>query len=474
MKLKTLLKDVEVLSQYDGDREVSKISVLSNEADESSLFIAVKGEKSNGESLISEAKQKGAVTLGESGADITVKDAKEARALIWRNFYKRPDEKLSVFGVTGTNGKTTVTYLTRHIFEYAGNKTGVIGTVANVIGTESAAAIQTTPAPNELYRLFSKMVSNKLSRVCMEVSSHSLEQKRIHGVTFTASAFTNLTGDHLDYHGNMESYLEAKLKIIERSKSIAINADDAYAKAFSERAACNSIPVLCYGINSKTADLTAKSLNLTKEKSEFTLCYNGEKIRTYISVPGKFSVYNALCAVALSMLGGISIADAAEALKTSGGIKGRMERVKAKNGATAVIDYAHTPDGLKNVLITLNGIKENGRLITVFGCGGDRDKSKRSVMGEIAAKYSDLVIITSDNPRSEDPHAIIRDITVGSSRYKTPQLIIEDRRAAIKTAMQNAKNGDIVLLAGKGHENYQILKDRTVSFDEYEILKAYI
>lgn len=474
MKLYSLLKDVEVLSEVIPDREVVKIAAVSGEATEDSLFIAVKGEKFNGTEYLDEAKSKGAVTLGEENADIIVKDAALARGAIWRNFYGLPDKDLNIVGVTGTNGKTTVTYLTRHIFEKTGIKTGVIGTVANLTGDGSQAAVQTTPSQSELFRLFSKMKNNGLKNVCMEVSSHSLSQKRVHGITFLASAITNLTEDHLDYHGNMESYLKAKLKIVEQSRAVAVNLDDKSAPHFIEKASKLSVPVLTYAISCKDADITAKKLKQSRNKTEFTLCYGKDEIVTEINIPGDFSVYNALTAVSLAVLSGVSFADAAESLKSASGIKGRMESFKTKNGVTAIIDYAHTPDGLEKVLKTLKKLKGNGRIITVFGCGGDREKEKRPKMGKIAARYSDLVIITSDNPRSEDPHAIIEDIAKGSALYKTPQLIIEDRRAAIKTAMQNAKSGDIVLLAGKGHENYQILKDKTVNFDESEILKAYI
>ncbi len=474
MKLKALLKDVEVLSDYQPDREVRKIAVVSGEATEDSLFIAVKGERFDGEKYLAEAKSKNAVTVGEENADVLVGDAVLARNTIWRNFYNEPDRELDIIGVTGTNGKTTVTYLTRHIFEQTGIKTGVIGTVANVTGKENDPSVQTTPSPNELYRLFDKMKGNGLKNVCMEVSSHSLVQRRCSQLDFKAVAITNLTEDHLDYHGSMENYLNAKLLIVNQTRSLAVNLDDVSKNAFLEKARKKGIKVITYAINDKKADISAKKLELHKNKTVFSVLYDKKEIKTEINIPGEFSVYNALAAISLAVLCGVPFEEAATSIKSASGIKGRMESFQTKNGVTAIIDYAHTPDGLEKVLITLKKLKSGGRIITVFGCGGDREKEKRPKMGKIAAKYSDLVIITSDNPRSEEPHAIIEEIAKGSSAFKTPQLIIEDRRAAIKTAMQNAKRGDIVLLAGKGHENYQILKDKTVNFDEAEILKAYI
>ncbi len=473
MKLSMLLKDVEVLSAYNGDREVIKIAEKSNEATPNSLFIFTESGKPE---YLSEARKNGALIISEKadGADITVENAVTARNIIWRNFYNSPNEKLSLFGVTGTNGKTTVTYLTRHIFENAGKKTGVIGTVCNITGDENSPSLQTTPGASELYRLFSKMNSNRLTEVCMEVSSHSLEQGRVDGLKFKAGAFTNLTRDHLDYHKTMKSYLESKLKFVSMCEGFAVNADDPNASFFIEEANKHNVKVLTYSLVSPFADLTAEKLFLTKEKTSFVVKLGEDEAKTEINIPGRFSVYNALTAISLAILAGIPLKDAAKHIASAEGIKGRMEKIKAKNGATVIIDYAHTPDGLEKVLLTLKDIKGKGKLITVFGCGGDRDSTKRPIMGKIAATYSDMVIVTSDNPRSENPYDIIGDIIKGSVGMKTPHLIIEDRKTAIKTAMSNAKQNDIVLLAGKGHETYQILKDKTINFDERDIIKAYI
>ncbi|MBQ3824442.1 MAG: UDP-N-acetylmuramoyl-L-alanyl-D-glutamate--2,6-diaminopimelate ligase [Clostridia bacterium] len=477
MKLSALLKDVEVLSRFDGDREVEKVVASSKDAGEKTLFISLDVLSNKDGRYTREAREKGSLIVADGDTedgDIAVKDAAAARSIIWRNYYDDPASSLRIHGVTGTNGKTTVTFLLRHILEKCGRRAGIIGTVANMTGDDAVASARTTPPPDELYGLLDKMRKNRLSDVCMEVSSHSLVQKRVSAVNFQSGAVTNLTRDHLDYHGNMDNYLAAKLLLVPLCENFAYNADDAYADAFKEASKVCKGKSLSYGISSQNCDIRAKNLRQSREKTAFTLCYDGRERETEINIPGRFSVYNALTAVSLAVLSGVPFDKASEHIATAGGIKGRMERIETKDGVTVVIDYAHTPDGLEKVLVALRDVKGRGKLITVFGCGGDRDKTKRPIMGEIAARLSDLVVITSDNPRTEDPYAIIDEIASGAAFSRAPILIIEDRRTAIKTALSNASKGDIVLLAGKGHETYQILKDRVVDFDEREILKEYI
>lgn len=454
------------------DVEIDNITTNSSEVKDGFLFVAIEGVKVDGHSFIAQAKENGAVAvLAQKETDIDIahiltSNTRKALSILWGNFYDNPAKSLRLIGVTGTNGKTTTTYLTHHILKENNSKAGLIGTVENIIGQVIEPSKYTTPEPSALQSLFSKMREAKVSDVVMEVSSHSLSQERVAGLFFEVGAFTNLTRDHLDYHKTMEGYLAEKLKLMDNCKNAVVNADDEYGIEFINRAKGR---VITYGIE-KEADFRAINIKHSPNGSDFTLvCPNG-KIEAFIGIPGQFSVYNALCSLSISYCLGIDIKKAVEALKKANGVNGRMEIVKTNEAFSIIIDYAHTPDGLLNAVKTLKEIPKEGKLTVLFGCGGDRDKTKRPMMGKIAGELADFVIVTSDNPRTENPHSIINDILEGMKNIKIPFKVIADRKEAIRFAIENAKRGDVILLAGKGHETYQILKDETIHFDEREVI----
>lgn len=394
--------------------------------------------------------------------EIIVKSTACAYSEMSAAWFGYPAKSLKLIGVTGTNGKTTVTYLIKEILEKAGKKVGLIGTIQNLIGDEIVPAINTTPDTYELNRLFSLMRERDCEYVVMEVSSHALALGRVEGLQFETAIFTNLTQDHLDYHENMENYYLAKKKLFSMCDNAVINIDDEYGKRLYNELSCNK---LSYSLIN--ADYVAKSLNLQSGFVEYkALSDNIEHIK--VNLPGKFSVYNSLCTVAVADLLKIDRGVTVAALRNFKGVKGRAEVIENTGDFTVIIDYAHTPDGLKNILKTFKECPKN-RLITLFGCGGDRDKTKRPLMGEVASIYSDYVIITSDNPRTEDPSAIISDILKGVLPQKTHK-VIENREEAIKFALSIAKKDDIIVLAGKGHETYQIIGKEKIKFDEREVI----
>ncbi len=471
MKLCELLKGIQTKNQFK-DIEISNITTNSLEVKKGFLFVAIEGVNVDGHSFIEEAKKNGAVAVlaqKDTGVDIPhilTANTRNALSVLWGNFYHNPAKALRLIGVTGTNGKTTTTYLTHHILSENNIKAGLIGTVENIIGEVKEPSKYTTPEPSALQELLSKMREQDVRDVVMEVSSHSLSQDRVAGLFFEVGAFTNLTRDHLDYHKTMEGYLAEKLKLMDRCNKAVINVDDEYGTEFIKRAKGK---VITYGIE-KQADFRATNIKHSPNGSDFTLVYPEGKINAFIGIPGQFSVYNALCSLAISDCLGIDMQKAVEALKKASGVNGRMEIVKTNENFSIIIDYAHTPDGLLNAVKTLKEIPKEGKLIVLFGCGGDRDKTKRPMMGKIAGELADFVIVTSDNPRTENPHSIINDILKGMKNIKIPFEVIADRKDAIHFAIENAKQGDVILLAGKGHETYQILKDKTIHFDEREVI----
>lgn len=471
MKIDVLLKGIEVQKKIT-DTEISNITTNSSEVKDGFLFVAIEGVKVDGHSFIGQAKENGAVAVlaqRDTGADIPhiiTPNTRKALSILWGNFFDNPAKDLRLTGITGTNGKTTTTYLTYHILKENNCKAGLIGTVENIIGEVKEPSKYTTPEPSALQSLFSKMREEKVSDVVMEVSSHSLSQERVAGLTFEVGAFTNLTRDHLDYHKTMEGYLAEKLKLMDNCKNAVVNMDDEYGIEFINRAKGR---VVTYGIE-KEADFRAIDIKHSPNGSDFTLVSPKGKVEAFIGIPGQFSVYNALCSLAISYCLGIEIPKAVEALKKANGVNGRMEIVKTNQNFSIIIDYAHTPDGLLNAVKTLKEIPKEGKLTVLFGCGGDRDKTKRPMMGKIAGELADFVIVTSDNPRTENPHSIINDILEGMKNIKIPFKVITDRKEAIRFAIENAKQGDVILLAGKGHETYQILKDETIHFDEREVI----
>lgn len=452
------------------DREITGITCDSRQVKEGYAFICIKGVNSDGHDYAQKALEQGAaVVITERKLNIenelTVADTHTAFSDICAEWFSRPADSLKLIGVTGTNGKTSVTYMIKRILEAQGFKVGLIGTIQNMIGDEVLAAKNTTPGAYELNSLFALMKEKGCSYVIMEVSSHALDQRRVHKLNFEAAVFTNLTQDHLDYHKTMENYLAAKKKLFSMCKIAVINGDDEYSAKIAEGLDCK---VVTYSTGDN-ATYSAKAIKYRPTSVDYE--FVGDSVINHIRVHtgGRFTVYNSLCAVATACELGFDVGEVADALATLEGVKGRAEVVPCDKGFTIIIDYAHTPDGLKNILSSFRECEKN-RLTVLFGCGGDRDKTKRPIMGSIAARYADFLIITSDNPRSEEPSAIIDDILPGLDGMTTPYKVIENRIEAIKYAVETAQKGDIIVLAGKGHETYQILKDETIHLDEREVV----
>ncbi len=395
---------------------------------------------------------------------IMVANSRIAYAQMAANWFSNPAKDLTIIGVTGTNGKTSVSHMVKAILESTGEKVGLIGTVGYYIDGEVTSSINTTPNPYYLNELFSKMREKGCKYVVMEVSSHSLERDYLYGTYFRVAMFTNLTQDHLDYHGNMVNYYEAKRKLFSMCQCAVINKDDEYSERLLKETVCKKIT---YSVDNDS-DYIAKSINYFPTKVTYQLLSEGITA-IKVNTPGKFTVYNSLCAIACALELGVPMTDISSALASINGVKGRAEVVDNTGDFTVIIDYAHTPDGLKNVLKTFKECKKK-RLIVLFGCGGDRDRTKRSQMGEIASIYADYIIVTSDNPRTENPRRIIDDIIKGIPAGQSTVKIIENRSEAIKFALSIAEKDDIIVLAGKGHENYQIIGNEKFPFDEREII----
>ena len=453
-----------------GKIKINNFTNNSSKINKGDAFIAIKGEKTDGHLFIKDAIERGAaVIICEQDCgfknQIIVENSKIAYATMCANYFKNPAKKLKLIGVTGTNGKTTITYLYKQILEQAGFKTGLIGTINNHVGDKIYESKLTTPDAFELHSLFAEMVKAGCKYAVMEVSSHALDQHRAHGLNFYQAIFTNLTQDHLDYHGTMENYLNAKKQLFKMCETAIMNFDDEYCEQMREGL---SAKVYSYSIN-KIADFMGKDCRFTPNGTSFMLVDDNNLTKITLPTLGLFSVYNALAVAGGARLLGISGEIIAQALaKVS--VKGRVEIVPTGRDFTAVIDYAHSPDGLENILSALNRVKK-GRLVTLFGCGGDRDKSKRSLMGATAARLSEKIIVTSDNPRSEEPKAIIDDILTGIKNPACEVEVIENRVEAIHYAIKAAKPNDVIVLCGKGHETYQILKDETIHLDEREVIK---
>jgi UDP-N-acetylmuramoyl-L-alanyl-D-glutamate--2,6-diaminopimelate ligase len=469
MTTKELLKGIQTSSEII-DMEITDVCCDSRKVTPNSMFVCIKGDKTDGCNYAEKAVNNGAVALvveeplGTKVMEIVVDNSHLAYAKIAANFYGSPAEKLKLIGVTGTNGKTSTTYIIKHILEAQGKKVGLIGTMQNMIGDKVLSAKYTTPEAMELHKLFADMAAQDVEYVVMEVSSHSLVQGRVAGLTFNVGVFTNLTQDHLDYHLTMENYLTAKQELFKVSQISVINLDDPASEKMLEVAE----KYITYSIDTDMSDFTAKNLRYNAEGVDYEIVGKSIIGRAQLKIPGRFSVYNSLAAAVTALALDVPFLSVLEALKTAKGIKGRVEIVPTDRDFSVIIDYAHTPDALEKVINSLKGVA--GRIVTVFGCGGDRDKTKRPQMGNIATEISDFVIVTSDNPRSEKPSQIINDIVKGIKRISAPYITIENRREAIKYALTNAKPNDIILLAGKGHETYQILNEGTIHFDEREVV----
>ncbi len=451
------------------DIDITGIAYDSRKVTAGNLFVCIKGYETDGHKFAASAAANGAaVIVAEDKIDVDVpvvyvEDSRKAIAELAAEFYGHPADKLSLIGITGTNGKTTITYLVKSILEAAGKSVGVIGTNQNIIGDKLLLTKSTTPTtPNalELQQLFCEMVLHGAEYVVMEVSSHALDLDRVYGCHFSVGVFTNLTQDHLDFHKTMENYFKAKAKLFDISDRGVVNYDDEYGK----RIADGNSGILKAGMG-EGCDLSAENIKISSRGAEFDMFYKGERYPASIRIPGRFSVYNALCAAGAALELGIDIKDVLKGLADAPGVVGRVEVVPTDTDYTVIIDYAHTPDGLENVINCVKGFAE-GRTITLFGCGGDRDATKRPIMGEIAGRLSDLSIITSDNPRTEDPEKIVREVEAGMKKTDGAYVLITDRREAIGYALGIAKKGDVIILAGKGQETYQIIGKEKFDFDE--------
>ena len=478
MKLRELLKNIGVLAHTaDLETDISAICYDSRKAEPGCLFVAVGGFATDGNRFIPMALEKGAaavVTAKKPEGEIPyilVESDRLALALLGCNFYGNPAASMTMIGITGTNGKTSSTLLLKQVLEKTqGAKVGLIGTMANMIGQEVIPTERTTPESLDLQALFARMRDSGCTHVVMEVSSHAITLERIGGVRFDVAAFTNLTEDHLDFHKTMDAYCDAKAELFRRCDRAVVNADDSYAGRILSAAAC---PVLTTSVTTKEG-LHAEDVALHAEGISFTAVCGEERAQVSLPIPGKFTVYNALTVLGAARQLGISLHDSAEALKSAEGVKGRVEVVPTPGTPYSVlIDYAHTPDALENVLRTVRDFCK-GRLISVFGCGGDRDPMKRPIMGKIGVELSDIAIITSDNPRTEAPMAIIQDILKGVNQESGEYIVMEDRRGAIRYAMDIAEKNDIIVLAGKGHETYQDIDGQKHHLDEREEVAAHL
>ena len=455
-----------------------------------SLFVAVQGERVDGHDFVDRVLTAGAAALvvgravaAGSTPTIRVQDSRAALGVIGSRFYGDPSSALRMIGVTGTNGKTTTTYVVKTMLEAAKRQVGLIGTVAYLVGKESFPASHTTPGALDLQKLFARMVEKRLDTVVMEVSSHALALDRTAGSEFDVAVFTNLTQDHLDFHVDMERYFQAKLKLFvelgrsgarkERKRAI-INGDDPWSRRMRE--AC-TVPVWTYGLGEQ-ADLRAEDVRLSAAGTDFTLRSPAGTCTIQSRLVGEHNVYNLLAAIGVALHEGLTLDQVRVAVGAVSNVPGRFERVEAGQDFTVVVDYAHTEDALVRLLTAATALR-TGRIITVFGCGGDRDRTKRPKMGRAAVQYSDVVILTSDNPRTEDPAAILREVEAGvkdalANRGHVRHQMLADRRAAIQAAIREAKAGDMVLIAGKGHEDYQIVGTTKHHFDDREVAREMI
>ncbi|MBU1044871.1 MAG: UDP-N-acetylmuramoyl-L-alanyl-D-glutamate--2,6-diaminopimelate ligase [Candidatus Omnitrophica bacterium] len=449
-------------------------------------FVAIKGAKSDGTSFIQAALDKGARLIvhekntkpfnfssADSAIFVEVDNSRISAGKLAVEYFGNPGDKLNSIGITGTNGKTTISYLIEHILRTNGINSGIIGTIQYKISDHIVPAVNTTPDAMKIQHLLHHMVEHNLTHNIMEVSSHALDQHRVEGIKFKTAIFTNLTHDHLDYHKSKEKYFAAKATLfsgLANDSTAIINSDDPYAEKLKQ---LTNAKVLSYAINHENATLRAKNIALGIDKTNFVLVWDKAEYNIQTNLIGRYNVYNVLAAIAAAIIEGIPIDKIRESVKTVEQVRGRLERIRHNQGFEVFIDYAHTDDALQNVLSTLAELKPN-QLITVFGCGGDRDKKKRSLMGNIASKLSDFVILTNDNPRGEDPQEIIEQIKSGFVGEFKAYEIIPQRDKAIQRACGLAGKRDFVLIAGKGHETYQVFKDKTIKFDDKQIALKFL
>jgi len=498
MNLSTLLEGISVRKMFQTlygkmvvthDVEIRSIQYDSRRVQREDMFVAIRGTAADGHKFITQAIGNGAkvVVLEDDSVlpdsyfmhtgvvKVVVENTRVALAKLAARYYRFPAEAMTMVGVTGTNGKTTTTHLIASILQAAGRKTGLVGTIEVQIGAERMPATHTTPESLELQEMLARMAAADCSAAVMEVSSHALHQHRVDGVPFAAAVFTNLTQDHLDYHGTMEEYFKAKRVLFEKlppTSWAVVNADDPWGGRMAESTQAHR---LTFGTG-PSADLRAVDIALSMRGTSFSLLHRGEKMTVESPLTGRFNVSNILAAFGTGIALEVPPATITGAIRTMGAVRGRFEQITAPAGWSAVIDYAHTPDALEKALRAVQDVMEGGRrgrIITVFGCGGNRDRTKRPLMGAIASSLSDVVVVTSDNPRREEPEVIIDEIMAGvkpgADVRREP-----DRAAAIALALGMALSGDVVLVAGKGHEEYQVLGETKVPFSDRAVIEAFL
>lgn len=492
MRLSQLLQGVELKNalREEEDVEVTGLSCDTRTLKSGEAFVALRGDKTDGHLYIDDALRSGASAIvAEAGEGVLLtEDSRSALAVMAANWFGHPAQELTAIGITGTNGKTTVTTLLWEMLTRTlDTKVGLIGTNRVLVGEEEFPAGRTTPESYDLQYWLRRMADEGCTHVVMEVSSHALCLNRVDGIRFAVGAFTNLTQDHLDFHKTMDAYRQAKGRIFAQCETAVLNVDDEAGRYYLENISCPALTFSAKGRAEGTADtesaadaagaerevdLTAEEVRFFPDRVEFTARGWGEEADVTLSIPGAFTVSNALCALCCGHALGVSLPAAAGALAKAPGVKGRMEVAPTPGPGTVVIDYAHTPDALENALKALREFTP-GRLICLFGCGGDRDRAKRPLMGAVAAEGCDVCVVTSDNPRSERPEAIIHDILAGMVKFDTAKIVEPDREKAISLALSLLREGDVLLLAGKGHETYQEVDGEFRHMDEREIVAKY-
>ncbi len=484
MTFQQALDGAEFLS-ISGDPGVSNVEYDSRRVNPGALFVAMRGESSDGNRFIDQAIAAGAVAIVTDSPEqkprpnvawAVVANGRRALARISANFYKQPAQRMAITGITGTNGKSTTAFLLESILHAAGKKTALIGTIEYHVAGKVLPAPHTTPEALELNQLFSQALGHGATEGVMEVSSHALAQERVYGIPFDVAVFTNLTRDHLDYHKTMDEYFAAKRVLFagcgtDPPRAAVINVDDEAGIRLADFSRKRGSTVLKFGW--ERGDFHARNVNITTHGTRFDLVTPTDKIPLFSPLIGRVNVYNIMAAAGAAYARGCATLAIANGIDKLSSVPGRFERVECEQPFTVVVDYAHTDDALRNLTALARELvpPANGRVITLFGCGGDRDRSKRPLMGEAAGRGSDFVVLTSDNPRSEDPAAIINDAVVGLQKTGAKYSVEPDRRKAIALAISEARPGNIVLLAGKGHEKLQITRDGPVPFDDVEVAR---
>lgn len=480
MNIKELFAGIKAEYDLNENTDITGIAYDSRNVEKGNVFVCIKGFASDGHKYIKGAAERGAacalVQKGENYDDgiipvIVCENTREALGKISANFFGKPADKLEIIGVTGTNGKTTTTYMLNSILEKSGKPCGLIGTISYKAGNAVKESTHTTPESYEIHKMFKEMTDCGDKACVMEVSSHALYMDRVDSIVFDYGIFTNLTEDHLDFHKDFEEYYQAKKKLFYKVWGAGlINIDDEYGERMYRELKEEGIRVYSYSVENPDADYFAEVTYKTDTHSVIKIYHDGNYTAGMrINIPGAFSVYNALAAFSAAYESGIDAGEITEGIESIKGVPGRFELVPNDKGVVVIVDYAHTPDALIKVLDTANEFKK-ARLICVFGCGGDRDRAKRPMMGRAAGERCEYCIVTSDNPRTEDPFAILDDIEAGISETECAYEMIEDRREAIKRAIDIYEPGDVIIVAGKGHEDYQIIGTEKIHFDDKEVI----